>query len=314
MKSTSYKSVISRFRWPALLMGAMLAAAALTGCQDSYDAPDLTDPVATLEANTTLLDFKQTFSDEIAVMIPYKDEAARIPYVLKGRVVSSDASGNIYKSLVIQDETAALALSINQSSMYIDYRLGQEVLINVTGLYVGQYAAYEQVGWLNEYNGNPQLGFMAYDMFRNHSQLNGLPDQEFKYIRYGADAPAGSPYCTIISLAELNSIPAYGAPYLGIMSQLVEIPNVSFVDAGQDPPVTFATYQETCDRYIRDASGNTLNVRCSGYSSFYNDPLPEGTGTVRGILSRYNDSWQLLLCGMEDVIFTAEGSKSEPYT
>lgn len=309
----TYKAIRNR-----ILIGGMallgVVSLSLSSCQDSYDAPDLLDPVATLQANTTLSEFKQAFADEIAVRVPYKDEATKTPYILKGRVVSSDASGNIYKSLVIQDETAALALSINQSSMYIDYRLGQEIVINVTDLYVGQYAAYQQVGWLNQYNGNPQLGFMAYDMFRNHTQLNGMPDQDFKYIRYGSEAPADKPYCTIISLAQLQAIPAYDAPYLNIMSQLVEIPNVSFVDAGQDPAVTFATYQETCDRYIRDAAGNQLNVRCSGYSSFYNDPLPEGTGTVRGILSRYNDSWQLLLRGMEDVIFTTEGTKSDPYT
>lgn len=313
MKAKIYKSV--RFGLGgSLAISAMMMAAGMVSCQDSYDAPDLVVPEATLQANTTILDFKEAFADEIAVEVPYKDEASKTPYVLKGHVVSSDASGNIYKSLVIQDETAALALSINQSSMYIDYRLGQEVVIDVTGLYVGQYAAYQQVGWLGEYNGNPQLGFMAFDLFKAHSQLNGLPDQNFKYVRYGQDNPAGAPYCTIISLAQINAIPAYGEPYLGIMSQLVEIPNVSFVDAGQDPAVTFATYQETCDRYIRDAAGNQLNVRCSGYSSFYNDPLPEGTGTVRGILSRYNDSWQLLLRGMEDVIFTTEGTKSEPYT
>lgn len=314
MKSTAYKAIASLLGKSLLMAAAMTAPMALTGCQDSYDAPELQDPVATMEANTTLSEFKQLFGDEIAVRIPYKDEATKTPYIIKGRVVSSDASGNIYKSLVIQDETAALAFSINQSSMYIDYRLGQELVINVTDLWAGQYAGYFQIGSLSEYNGNPQLGFMPFDLFRQQSQLNGLPDQNFKYVRYGNEAPADNPYCIILDLATLKTVPSYGPGYLNMMSQLVEIPNVSFSDAGKEPPVTFATYQETCDRYIRDAAGNTLNVRNSGYSSFWNEPLPTGTGTVRGILTVYNGSWQLLLRGLEDVIFTTEGSKSEPYT
>lgn len=315
MKAIAYKAIARHLFGGAMALAAIAGGSiTLAGCQDSYDAPDLEVPVATLEANTTLAEFKQLFGDEIAVRVPYKDEASKTPYIIKGRVISSDASGNIYKSLVIQDETSALAFSINQSSMYIDYRLGQELVVNVTDQWVGLYANCFQIGALSEYNGNPQIGFMPFDAFRAVSQLNGLPDQDFKYVRYGNDAPAGDPYCTIIDLATLKTIPAYGPSYLNIMSQLVEIPNVSFVDAGQTPEVTFATYQETCDRYIRDAAGNQLNVRCSGYSSFWNEPLPTGTGTVRGILTRYNDAWQLLLRGMEDVIFDTAGSKSEPYT
>ena len=140
-----------------MLLGA-LTLGSLTSCQDSYDTPELEVPQATLVANTTLADFKATFADEMAVKVGNNPETDA-PYILKGRVVSSDASGNIYKSLVIQDETAALALSINQSSMYIDYRLGQEVVINATGLWMGQYNNLLQLGLLGEYNSSPQITF-----------------------------------------------------------------------------------------------------------------------------------------------------------
>ncbi|MDE6812072.1 MAG: hypothetical protein K2J15_06945 [Muribaculaceae bacterium] len=301
----------------------LLALGTLASCQDSYDQPELVIPVATLEPTITIADFKEAFADELAVKVPLMDQEAGIPYVIHGRVISSDASGNIYKSLVIQDETAAIALSVNQGSMYIDYRLGQEVVINATDLWIGMYNNYIQLGMLGEYNNMPQITFMSYDTFQEHTELSGLPDQDFKYIKYGNTHPADNPYCLIFS--SFSEIPATGTPYVNVMSQLVEFPNVSFVDAGPDmskdpdaegnyPPVTFAPYQDNADRYIRDVNGQTLNVRCSGYSSFYNDPLPEGTGTVRGILSRYGDSWQLLLRGTEDLLFDDAGSRESPYT
>ena len=300
-----------------------LALGTLASCQDHYDEPALNVPQATLEPNTTLAEIKAAFGDELAVKLPLKDADAGIPYIIHGRVISSDASGNIYKSLVIQDETAAIALSINQGSMYTDYRLGQEVVICATDMWMGMYNNYIQFGSLGEYNGAPQITFMAYDTFKAHSQLNGLPNQNFKYINYGKPQPADDPYCLIFRT--FSEIPAAGEEYVNVMSQLVEFPNVSFVDAGPDkskqpdaegnyPPMTFAPYQDNADRYIKDANGATLNVRCSGYSSFYNDPLPEGVGTVRGILSRYGDSWQLLLRGTEDLIFDEAGSREEPYS
>lgn len=308
MKTKKYK--ISS----AAILGGAILGSMLTGCQDTYDAPLLEVPQPTMTANTTLAEFKSQFADEMAVETPYKDPHSETPYILKGRVISSDASGNIYKSLVIQDETGALAFSINQSSMYTDYRLGQEVLINATGLWMGQYNSLLQMGWLGEYNGSPQITFMAYDIFNGHTEKSGVPNQDFATIHFGEEAPAGNPYITRITLDELNNISAYTDEYYSIMSQLVEIPDVSFKDAGQDPPVTFSTYQDNADRYITNESGQELNVRCSGYSSFYNDPLPEGLGTVRGILSRYGDSWQLMLRGKEDLVgFSTKGTRDNPF-
>lgn len=293
------------------IISGAVALLALTACQNSYDAPELEDPRATLEANTSIAELKEAFGDELAVEVPYKDEEKQTPYIIKGRVVSCDASGNIYRMLVVQDETAALALSINRGSLYTDFPLGQEVVIDVTGLWIGQYNNLVQLGWRGDYQGSPQISFMAYDLFANHVQLQGLPDKQFKYIPFGSDAPAGSPYCILATLEQLNSIAGAGEEYLSMMSQLVEIPNVSFVDGGK---ATFAPYQDNADRYITDASGNTLNVRCSGYSSFYNTTVPEGTGSVRGILSRYGSNWQLVLRGLDDVLFDGMGSKGKPYT
>lgn len=297
-------------RYSILGMALLASAAGLVSCQDHYDEPALDVPQATLQPNTTLAEFKAAFGDELAVKTPYKDADTGTPYIIHGRVISSDASGNIYKSLVIQDETAALALSINQSSMYIDYRLGQEIVINATDMWVGMYNNYIQLGMLGEYNGAPQITFMAFDTFKAHAELNGMPNQEFKYVKYGNPQPADNPYCLIFR--SFSEIPAAGEAYVNVMSQLVEFPNVSFVDA--DGKTTFAPYQDNADRYIKDANGATLNVRCSGYSSFYNDLLPEGVGTVRGILSRYGDSWQLLLRGPGDLIFDDAGTREQPYT
>lgn len=293
----------------ALYIGLAVAAsaAALTSCQADMDAPALVAPKATMVPNTTILELKNTFADK-TLQCPMKDEESKTPYIIHGRVVSSDATGNIYKSIVIQDETAAIALSVNQGSTYTDYRLGQEVVLNVTGLYVGYYNGLQQIGWLGEYKGAKSLTFMSWSYFLEHSELNGFPDDDVKYVDQNATWPSENPYCIVTSFSQL---PATGEALRQMQSQLVEFRNVYFKEGGKD---TYAPYQESVNRTLVDANGGTLIVRTSGYSNFYNEMIPEGTGTVRGILSYYGDAWQLLLRGLGDVMITKEGQKSDPYT
>lgn len=280
----------------------------LSACQADMDAPAFVAPVATMEANTTILDLKSQFANQ-SVLCPMKDEATQTPYIIHGRVVSSDATGNIYKSIVLQDETAAIALSVNQGSTYTYYPIGQEVVLNVTGLYIGYYNGLQQIGWLGEpYNGETQLGFMAWDLFLGHSEKNGFPNPDVKYVAQTAEWPSDNPYCVVTSFSQL---PSAGTELLKMQSQLVEFRNVHFKEGGQE---TYAPYQESVNRTLVDANGAELTVRTSGYSNFYNDTIPEGNGVVRGILSYYSDAYQLLLRGKGDVMITSKGQKDEPYT
>lgn len=286
---------------------ALMALGAITSCQADMDTPALVEPKATMEANTTISEFKTAFADQ-TVLCPMKDEETNTPYIIHGRVVSSDATGNIYKAIVIQDETAAITLSVNQGSTYTDYRIGQDVVVNATGLYIGYYNGLQQLGWYDLYNGAPSLTFMPWDIFLAHSELNGFPDPDVKYVAQDAAWPSDAPYCIVTSFSQL---PATGEEFRNMQSQLVEFRNVHFEEGGKE---TYAPYQESVNRTLVDANGTTLTVRTSGYSNFYNELIPEGTGNVRGILSYYGDAWQLLLRGLGDVMITEKGQKNDPYT
>lgn len=284
---------------------AVLAAVALTGCQADMETPDLVIPESTLQANISIADLKTMFDGQTA-MVPLKDSVANTPYVIHGRVVSSDATGNIYKSLVIQDETACLAFSLNKDNLWSYYKLGQEIVINMSGLYMGYYRGLQQVGAPGDpYNGAPQLGFMSFDYFKAHAQPNQLPQDSTVYVEQGDQWPSNSMYCIKLDL------PLAGLDLIKMQSQLVEIRNVHFVDGGKE---TYAPYQESISRYLKNADGtDSIAVRNSGYSNFYNDTLPKGNGNVRGILSYYNSDWQLLLRGSEDVMISDKGSKEKPF-
>lgn len=279
----------------------------MASCQAEMDAPEFEVPTTDLLANTTIAELKTTFQDKTA-QVGLKDSVTNTHYIIKGRVISSDATGNIYKSLVIQDETAALAFSINQSNLYLDYRLGQEVVVDITGLYIGYYRGLQQIGYPGDpYNGDPQLGFMAYDYWLEHAHATGLPSPNTLSTTMNApEWPADSMYCIDVEIPELA-----GANLIKMQSQLVELKNVHFRQGGT---ATYAPKEESVSRALYNDKGDSIIVRNSGYSNFYNQILPEGTGNVRGILSYYGDSWQLLLRGPEDVMIDDMGSQEKPFT
>ena len=310
-----------KYIFQALL--ALLPVGAMTSCQNSFDDPGLVVPVAQNTANTTIAEFKDIFAEQDMQLCPYKDEASKTPYIVKGRVISSDATGNIYQTLCIQDETSAMTFAIRRAGLYDNYHLGQEIVVDLTGLWVGKYNYLLQIGWLNEDSyGAASMGRVDFNVFQQHVELNGLPSTNVAYITPEQPKPADEMYCLVENIDQLPSSP--GDEFYNLQGQLVEFRNVQFEGGGELP---YAPYQESVNRYItQQGNSSKLTVRTSGYATFYSDTLPEGTGTVRGILSYYAsdpsyattdgsvNGWQLLIRSLDDVEFDQKGQKDDPYT
>lgn len=57
---------------------------------------------------------------------------------IKGKVISNDEEGNVYKSLHIQDHTAGIELKLN-NNVGLRYKYGSWVYVRLSGLYLGNY-------------------------------------------------------------------------------------------------------------------------------------------------------------------------------
>ncbi|MBP3590748.1 MAG: hypothetical protein J6J61_09240, partial [Muribaculaceae bacterium] len=265
------------------LTAAIMAGTALSACQDDFDNPVIEVPQATIEANISIADLKAQFWNDATNYADsiYDADDPTHRYVIAGRVVSSDEASNVFKSLVIQDETAAIALSINSYNLYLNYRVGQEIVIDLTGMHIGKYNGLQQLGRPEWYaNGNAwEVTFMSPEFSAAHAQLNGLPQRQL------IDTIA------VPNFAMLTPNPGTLRRY---QSQLVRLQNVHFEDAGKEK---FSEYHSSgVNRNLVDQAGQTLAVRTSGYSTFWNTTLPEGNLDVVGILSYYGTTgWQLIL-------------------
>lgn len=102
-----------------------------------YDDGEMYETV-TLTRTHTIMELKAMYNN---VPLTIYDDI-----VVGGQVISSDESGNVYKSLYIQDESGAIELKIGQTGLYNDYKLGQWVYVDMNGLTIGNYNGMLQIG------------------------------------------------------------------------------------------------------------------------------------------------------------------------
>lgn len=268
------------------IASVVIGTAALTSsCGDDFVRPPMVFPTATIEANTSLVDFKTAYWKSDRNYVSTVGLTADGEHtIIKGRVISSDETGNIYKAVMISDGTAALTIAINAYDLYQSYQFGQELVIDATDLKIGGYNGLMQLGGEGTYNNAPSMTFAESDVFAEHAQPNGL----------------AMPNLVDTITTTIPDILQAGSSTEGLIkwqSELVRFDDVEWEEAGQP----FAGASST-NRYIRDAQGNRLLVRNSSYASFKNDILPAGVGAVVGILSYYGTDWQLLLIDAQGCI------------
>lgn len=73
-------------------------------------------------------------------------------WYIKGQVVSSDETGNFYKSFFIQDETSGIEIKLGKNNMCNEYHVNQWVYVKLKGLALGAYYGSIQVGYKDESN------------------------------------------------------------------------------------------------------------------------------------------------------------------
>jgi hypothetical protein len=290
---------MKRFNYYLSLMLLLVFTAA---CSDEFDQPPMVIPTAEHHANMTIAEFKaKHWQDDRNYIDTVKEDE-----IIHGWVTSSDESGNVYKSLYIMDESGyGLSISINQNSLYNNYRIGQEIVLPLKGYFVGKYNGQQQLGYPQWYAAGSawEATFLPQAMWESMVELNGLPD------------------LSKVDTLEVNISDFQGhtdaETLMKYQGRLVRINGVTFEDKGD----VFAV-QPTADgkngstnRNITDESGNTLIVRNSGYADFRGDILPDGEVDVIGLLSMYGTTWQLYLRSASDVIGGGGiGTYSNPYS
>lgn len=283
------------------ILFALAVLGLTTSCmKGDWDAPSPEDGMASygnqdIKATNlkTIAEVKELYANEIN-----NNSLAQItqPMQIQGIVTGNDVGGNIYNSLYIQDNTGAIAISIGQGGLYGAFSVGQTVLVELNGLYIGGYGKQPQIGTTytnpNKEGATPQVGRMTRYVWAEHYKLVPSIDG------------------LIVNPLEVK----YNLNSLDIAKDCGKLITLKGVELGEaDGKAVFApsdgsvTLTANCaNRTIKGVSNVVL--RTSTYADFAKQPLPTGRVDITGVASRYNDTWQFLMRDYKDI----KESQTEP--
>ena len=271
MKTIKYNTI--------LILISLLLSVFLFSCQKEWDAPEFQAPTYTGPApNKTIQDIKNKHlvldSYVLDSICAYDEE-----FIVDGVVVSTDEGGNFYKSIVIQDETGAIEIQMDMNGLFNMYPLGQRVIIDCRGLVVGDYNRYYQIGW--EYR-KYSIGRLNTIAFNRYIHKDGLPSLD------SLPAPVLG---TQIDFNSLNDV-----------GKLVKLENCQFDQTSWGKPFS---YNEYVTEHTVNVSGvsTPIIVRTSNYARFRSLKVPSGVGTLVGILTIYNNTYQFMIRTKADIQF-----------
>jgi hypothetical protein len=208
---------------------------------------------------------------------------------LVGYVISSDRTGNFYKSIYIQDAienpTIGFKIDVDMYDTYVNYGVGRKVYVKLNGL------GFDKV------NEVYSIGALDGTSLVRISELD-VPDHVLRSTQVSEIVPTQT---TTVAI-NAGSVPD------GI---LVQLPNmqVPISDLGASYANLNNTYSVNRTLKSCDDDG-TVIIRNSGFADFRTVPMPSGKGVLTAVLSQYNSDKQLYIRDTTDLDFS--GSRCDP--
>lgn len=219
--------------------------------------------------------------------------------IIEAYVVSSDEGGNFFKTISLQTKASerisaiGFSVPVDASNTYIDYRIGNKVYVKLKNQFTDLYYGGLRIGSLYVSNaGDPTVGRISQNEYKN--VLNAS--------------------CTIIDENQLvESLSIEQALLDTKLNTLIELNDVEFTEAalGRHYFEESNNIGGSTNWNLRDKTGNQIIFRTSSYAKFADHFVPEGSGKVRGILTKFGTDYQLMVRSEEDVVMN--GKRSIPF-
>ena len=225
---------------------------------------------------------------------------------IKGYVTCNDRTGNMYKEIMIQDETAAISFGIGYSGLSGFLPEGQEIIVNLKGLYIGNYRLAAVIGIpYTDSDGTYCVGQMPLTTWNKHFNFtaNKKSKEEIEaMIEVFADGTTKTKW-------KIDS----DAGKLGILKN-VSIKSGGFYDPNTDsyidgiifiPGESALTYPGYSTSWYfneqPDGSSGGVQIYTSSYADYASNILPTGKMNIKGIIKRYRNQWEIIIRDLNDI-------------
>lgn len=257
-----------------------VALATLSSCvnSDDYGVPNLSNDCVSIAATKSVQNIA-SLANSTAQQYTSSD-------FIEAYVTSSDEGGNFYKSIsfVSIDGAKGFTIPVDDYNLYTKYEPGRKVTINMKDRYFhfdSQTSSLE-IGSL--YEGS--VGRISGVEYKDAILRSCTKVDEETLVQH-------------ISLSDLNDT---------YLHKLVEFDEVQFADISlghtyHDEALSYVGATAT-NHSVIDAAGNSITVRNSAFATFASEEIPSESGKIRGVLTKYNGTFQLMLRTINDVKLT----------
>ncbi len=251
----------------AVFIGAVLASSCANS--DDYDTPNIAyhkaEPTKTIDDLYAMADasLKQFTEDDI----------------IEAYVASSDEGGTFYKTLSLQNAegTKGFSISVDMYNIYTEAEPGRKVYVYLKDLYYTIAHGALVIG--DKYE--ETVGRMRPQLFAKKVLLSADKIEENELVRK----------VTIAQLKNNNFI-----------NVLVEIDNAQFATEALGKPYYDPTniLGGATNHILKDATGEII-FRTSEFAKFANEIVPANSGTMRGVLTKFNSDFQFMARTFSDI-------------
>lgn len=263
----------------ALVAGVLLSTASCVNNQD-FEIPNVprtdcieSEPTATLDdiyakagATTTQIEEDLSFT---------------------GYVISSDQHGGFYKEIVLQNAqqnaTKGLVLSVEIKGIYDYFPVGRKIKVDAKGLYIALDNGLVKIG-------GPQ-GKYPIERLEAKTAMNHI------HLMCGESTVTPKTFTSIAEAKKDENL-----------NTLIKLEGVQFKDANGKK-----TYYDKDNAFggatnivIEDREGNKLDLRNGKHVDWAKEILPNGSGSITVVLSKFKTSYQAYIRDLNDVQLNGE--------
>lgn len=270
-----------------------IASCLTAGCMDGdWDEPTQTAQEANVGNNNiqetnvvTIARLKEMYKTQIATDYRNGISYAQVTddMQIKAVVTGNDIQGNLYNEIAVDDGTGAIIIAISQGGLFGTLPVGAEILVDLKGLFVGNYGKQAEIGTpYTNASGLTYVSRMKAQLWAQHFKLTG-------------NTKSVEPLVFDKSM----TMTQYGNVYDG---KLVTLKGVTF--KGADGTATYATPgggAGSKNVYFNEYAQNFVMLYTSNYADFAANTLPTGKVNVTGIMKRFNNTWEIIIRTLDDV-------------
>lgn len=267
MKTTILKSVL----FSALMAGAF------TSCvnDDDYGIPEFDCTETSLVKTKEVADIPAT-----ATLAQYLGDD-----VIEAYVTSSDEGGNFFKTISFQtlDGSKGFSVPIDATSTFISFTPGRKVFVKMKNLYTDLS------------NGGKRIGAVFISSSGNAS-VGRLLESQYKEVLVAS--------CQLVNEDDLvRTMTIAEAKNDANINTLIELDGVQFSDGA-----IASTYYDAANvvggatnHLLNDINGNSVIFRTSSFATYAGRPVPDGSGKVRGVMTKFGSDYQFMARTERDV-------------